>query len=299
MSDAYHIPVLLHESVSALNIDPNGIYVDVTFGGGGHSKAILEKLGPNGRLFAFDQDQEAASNAPDDDRFLLLQWNYRHIQRILRVYGVEKVNGILADLGVSSHQFDDADRGFSYRNNAELDMRMNSEAPIDAIGILANYTADQLQEMFSRNAELRNARQLAHAIVEQRSSIPFRTTTDLLQIAESVMKGEKYKYLAQVFQAIRIEVNDELTSLQEMLEATRALLLPGGRLVVISYHSLEDKLVKAALRNDAEIAPTNMTGEREEFFKIISKKPVLPKQIEMKKNPRANSAKMRVAERMG
>lgn len=297
MSDAYHIPVLLHESVSALNLDPSGIYVDVTFGGGGHSREILRHLGPNGRLIAFDQDPAAAANAPNDSRFLLIPWNYRYLYQMLRVAGIQQVDGILADLGVSSHQFDEASRGFSFRADARLDMRMNTGSTFDATELLSSYNEVQLQDMFSKNAELRNARQLAQAIVLHRKQTPLRTTGDLVNIAESVMKGERHKYLAQVFQAIRIEVNDELTALAEMLEGAKKVLKTGGRLVVISYHSLEDKLVKAALRDEEDDSVGNMTGQRQQNFRIISRKPVLPENQEVKRNPRAGSARMRIAER--
>jgi 16S rRNA (cytosine1402-N4)-methyltransferase len=297
MSDAYHIPVLLHESVSALNIDPAGIYVDVTFGGGGHSKEILKHLGPQGRLYAFDQDPAAATNAPKDERFLLIPWNYRYLYKMLRFVGVHGVNGILADLGVSSHQFDEASRGFSFRTDARLDMRMNTDSTFDAAELLSTYNETELQEMFSKNAELRNARQLALAIVAHRKQTPLLTTGDLMNIAETVMIGERHKYLAQVFQAIRIEVNDELHALADMLEDTKKILLPGARLVVISYHSLEDKLVKAALRDEEDDSVGNLTGQRQKNFRIISKKPVLPEKDEVKNNPRAASARMRIAEK--
>ena len=297
MSEAYHIPVLLHESVSALNIIPDGIYVDVTFGGGGHSRAILNELGPLGKLIAFDQDPEAAENAPNDDRFLLIPWNYRYLKRMLRVAGIDQVNGILADLGVSSHQFDEASRGFSYRFDAPLDMRMNTEAGTTAAGILAQWDEAALQDMFSKNAELRNARQLARAITMTRVQSPLLTTGDLVRLAETVMKGERHKYLAQVFQALRIAVNDELNGLQDMLQDAAEILQPGGRLVVISYHSLEDRIVKDALRPHEDDNPANMTGQKEEHYRIIARKPVVPEAEEIKNNPRAGSARMRIAER--
>ena len=297
MSEAYHIPVLLHESVSALNIIPDGIYVDVTFGGGGHSRAILNELGPLGKLIAFDQDPEAAENAPNDDRFLLIPWNYRYLKRMLRVAGIDQVNGILADLGVSSHQFDEASRGFSYRFDAPLDMRMNTEAGTTAAAILAQWDEAALQDMFSKNAELRNARQLARAITMTRVQSPLLTTGDLVRLAETVMKGERHKYLAQVFQALRIAVNDELNGLQDMLQDAAEILQPGGRLVVISYHSLEDRIVKDALRPHEDDNPANMTGQKEEHFRIIARKPVVPEAEEIKNNPRAGSARMRIAER--
>ncbi len=299
MSEAFHIPVLLHESVDALLVDRTGVFVDVTFGGGGHSRLILDKINGDSRLLAFDRDPIVQQHLPDDARFTLIPWNYRHLKKMLRAAGVTGVQGILADLGVSSHQFDAGERGFSFRTDAPLDMRMNTEAPFHAGHLLAEASAPALQQIFSEYAELRNARQLAMEIVATRQMKPLRTTGDLMAVAEKVMKGERHKYLAQVFQALRIAVNDELTSLKEMLSDAADVLLPGGRLVVITYHSLEDRLVKAAFRNEAARDDvTNMTGQRKELYRVITKKPILPGREEMRINSRATSAKLRVAERI-
>ena len=299
MSDAFHIPVLLHESVDALLVEKTGVFVDVTFGGGGHTRHILDKINGDSRVIAFDRDPIVQQHLPDDPRFTLVPWNYRHMKRMLRVAGISGVQGILADLGVSSHQFDAGERGFSFRNDAPLDMRMNPEAHVHAGHILSSASAADLQQIFSDYAELRNARQLAMEIVASRELMPIRTTGDLMTIAEKVMKGERHKYLAQVFQALRIAVNDELESLKEMLRDAAYVLSPGGRLVVITYHSLEDRLVKAAFRNEStQDDITNMTGQREALYKVITKKPILPGKEEMKRNSRATSAKLRVAERI-
>lgn len=304
MSEEYHIPVLLHESIDALITDPAGIYVDATFGGGGHSREILKRLDERGRLIAFDQDPDSVHNSIKDERFRLAQENFRHMKKFLRLYNAVKVNGILADLGVSSHQFDVAERGFSTRYEAMLDMRMNTAQKISAKDILNTYSQKQLQEMFSRYGELRNARQLSEAIVQSRETLyaakGISTTHELMQILRTVAKGEMHKYSAQVFQAIRIEVNDEMQALTEMLESAADVLKPGGRLVVISYHSLEDRMVKNVFktgRTDGTVQE-DMKGNKEKHFNIISKKPLEAGADEKHKNSRSRSAKMRVAERI-
>ncbi len=241
----YHNPVLLFESVDGLNIDPSGIYVDVTFGGGGHSKEILKRLGKDGKLFAFDQDKDALKNAIDDERFTLINENFRFIKRFLRFYGVNKVDGILADLGVSSHQFDKAERGFSTRFDADLDMRMNENDKKSAFDIINNYKEEELSSVLFQYGELRNSKALAKEIVSARSEKEIRTSFELKEVLQRFLpKPKEHKILAQIFQAIRIEVNQEIEVLKEFLLQTSELLVKGGRLSVISYHSLEDRLVK-------------------------------------------------------
>lgn len=300
MSNAYHIPVLLHQSIHALIKNKSGIYVDVTFGGGGHSREILNQLNKEGKLFAFDQDGDAIKNKIDDERFYLINENFRYIKKFLRLHGIKTVDGILADLGVSSHQFDEAERGFSVRFDAELDMRMNTAQKISAKNILNSYDAKQLQQIFSSYGEIRNARQLSEAIVSSRKNFPINSTNDLKEIIKTVVKGELNKYLAQVFQAIRIEVNDEMHALKEMLESTKDILKPGGRLVVISYHSLEDRIVKNVMKTgnaEGEIQE-DIKGNKEKYFNSITKKPIEPEDAEIKMNTRSRSAKMRVAEKL-
>lgn len=307
MTPAYHIPVLLHASIQALITDPDGIYVDATFGGGGHSREILRHLGPKGRLFCFDQDPDAQQNfinAFSATNATFIPQNFRFMQKFLRVQGVNTVHGILADLGVSSHQFDEADRGFSTRFDAPLDMRMAQQGSVNAYTIINRYTAEELQYLFGNYGEVRNARQLAQAIVSARTLFSatggIRTTGQLKQIAGSVAKGELPAYLAQVFQAIRIAVNDEMTALREMLEQSAHLLQPGGRLVVISYHSLEDRLVKNIMKTgnaNGEIEE-DLMGRKSFPYKVITKKPVTPEAEELKNNPRSRSAKLRVAEKI-
>jgi 16S rRNA (cytosine1402-N4)-methyltransferase len=300
MSKTYHIPVLLHQSIDALIKNRAGVYVDVTFGGGGHSREILKRLNSAGKLFAFDQDKDAIQNKINDARFILIEENFRHIKKFLRLYSMQKVDGILADLGVSSHQFDEAARGFSTRFNAQLDMRMNAAQKITAQHIINHYSAKQLQEMFSKYGEIRNARQLSEVIVNSRNTAGIQSTTELMEIVKTVVKGELHKYAAQVFQAVRIEVNDEIHALKEMLESTVSSLLPGGRLVVISYHSLEDRMVKNLMKtgNIEGKLREDLKGNKEKYFEIITKKPVKPDDAEKRNNPRSRSAKMRVAEKI-
>jgi len=294
---SYHNPVLLFESVGGLNIDPNGIYVDVTFGGGGHSKEILKNLGDKGKLYAFDQDADALRNEIEDERFTLIHENFRFIKRFLRFYGVKKVNGILADLGVSSHQFDEAERGFSTRFDADLDMRMNSNNDLSAYKVINEYSKEKLGTILYQFGELRNYKTLASEIVQARSENEIRTSFDLKHVLRKYLpKAKEHKILAQIFQAIRIEVNQEIEALKEFLLQTQDLLDEGGRLSVISYHSLEDRLVKRFIKNGL------FEGEPEKDFygnfAVPFKKAgklIIPSQKEIKQNNRARSAKLRVA----
>ena len=297
---SYHDPVLLKESIEALAVQRDGVYIDATFGGGGHSRLILERLGPEGHLLAFDQDEDALANLPDDDRFIFNHHNFRFLKRFLRLHGFLQVDGILADLGVSSHQLDTAERGFSYRFDAELDMRMNRQLERTAADVVNSYSAVGLQEVFSRYGELRNARTLAQQLVDARSARPLRTVGDLVGVAEKLIRGPRHRYLAQLFQALRMEVNDELGALRELLEASLEMLKPGGRLVVIAYHSIEDRLVKQFLKTG------NVDGEvqRDDYgnifrpFRKKKKKALTPPAAEIDRNPRARSARLRVGERI-
>lgn len=293
----YHVPVMLHEAIAALQIQPSGVYVDCTFGGGGHSKAILAQLGPAGKLVAFDQDADAAANLPADNRLVFVPENFRHLSRFLRLHGISKVDGILADLGVSSHQFDKAERGFSFRFDAALDMRMNQRQNITAASIVQSYTAQQLQTIFSHYGEVTNAKTLANAIVAKRKLAPLVTINDLLQVLQPLAKGNPNRYYAQVFQALRIEVNDELGVLKEWLEQLPSLLNAGGRAVVITFHSLEDRLVKIFFRDgtfDKKHDPI-YGNVAQSPFGLITTKPIEPGSDERKRNERSRSARMRVA----
>ena len=246
----YHVPVLLEESVSGLNIKPGGIYLDLTFGGGGHSREILNRLGKNGCLMGFDQDEDAMQNVPDDERFIFVNHNFRYLRNFMRYYGLEEADGILADLGVSSHEFDEADRGFSFRFDAELDMRMNRRSRLTAAEVLNTYDEQRLCTLFRNYGEVENARRLANLVVKARTGKALVTSGDLYQaILPCIPKMKEKKYLAKVYQALRIEVNGELEALEEMLENAMEVLKPGGRLVVITYHSLEDRLVKSRREN--------------------------------------------------
>lgn len=296
---AYHNPVLLHETVDGLNIKPDGVYVDVTFGGGGHSKEILKRLGPQGRLFAFDQDEDALANVIQDERFVLIQENFQYIKRFLRFHGVKHVAGILADLGVSSHQFDVPERGFSTRFEAQLDMRMSQRNERNAYQVINEYDDSALKRVFLEYGELKIAPALARTIVEARERKPIKTTEELKTVlAKYLPERVKNKVLAQIYQAIRIEVNQEMEVLRSFLEQTLEILEPGGRLSVISYHSLEDRLVKRFMKNGM------FEGEPErDFFGNFSvpfqmiQKLVVPTEEEIKSNNRARSAKLRVAEK--
>ncbi len=297
----YHNPVLLHASVDGLNIKPDGIYVDVTFGGGGHSKEILSRLGPNGKLFAFDQDEDALANALADERFTLINENFRFIKRFLRFYGVKSVDGILADLGVSSHQFDVPERGFSTRFDAELDMRMSQKNDLNAYKVVNEYDETNLRRVFLDYGELKNAPVLARTITEAREHQPIKTTDELKEVlAKYLPERIRNKILAQIYQAIRIEVNQEMDVLKEFLEQSLEILNPEGRLSVISYHSLEDRLVKRFIKNGMfEGEPErDFYGNFSVPFKTIGKL-VVPDAAEIKINNRARSAKLRIAEKKG
>ena len=295
----YHNPVLLHPTVDGLNIKPDGIYVDVTFGGGGHSREILSRLGPNGKLFAFDQDEDALANALKDERFTLINENFRFIKRFLRFYGVKGVDGILADLGVSSHQFDVAERGFSTRFDAELDMRMSQKNDLNAYRVVNEYDDANLKRVFLDYGELKNAPALARTIIEAREYQPINTTDELKDIlAKYLPEKVRNKVLAQIYQAIRIEVNQEMDVLKEFLEQSLEILNPGGRLSVISYHSLEDRLVKRYIKNGMfEGEPErDFFGNYSVPFQTIGKL-IVPDNAEIKINNRARSAKLRIAEK--
>jgi 16S rRNA (cytosine1402-N4)-methyltransferase len=300
MEQAYHIPVMLQEAVDALNIQPEGVYADCTFGGGGHSREILRRLGPGGKLYAFDQDEAARANLPEDPRIRFMPYNFRHIGRMLKLDNVEQLDGILADLGVSSHQFDEAERGFSTRFDAALDMRMDRRQPLTAAKLLQERTEEELVRIFSAYGEVSNSKTLARVIVEQRRSMAIQTIHQFKEAVQHVVKGNPHKYFAQVFQALRIAVNDEFGALEEMLEQVPGLLRPGGRMAVITFHSIEDRIVKTFFRNGSftDIPTDEIYGTRPESpFNLISKKPILPTQAEIQKNPRSRSAKLRVAER--
>ena len=296
----YHIPVMLNESVEGLNINPNGTYVDVTFGGGGHSRRILECLGEGGRLFAFDQDEDAAKNVIDDSRFTFIQQNFRYMKNFLQLYCGGKVDGILADLGVSSYQFDTPEKGFSTRFNGRLDMRMNQSAAVDASSVVNTYDVSSLASVFSRYGELRNAMAIADAITMAREVSPIETTDDLkAAVARFLPRGSENKVLAQIFQALRIEVNEEMKVLEAFLGQCADVLNPGGRLVVLSYHSLEDRLVKNFMKtgNAEGNLEKDFFGNQLTPYKLMTSKPIVPSDEEIQLNSRARSAKLRVAER--
>lgn len=297
---AYHLPVLARESIQALAIKSNGVYADATFGGGGHARLILQELGDNGCLFGFDQDEDALPNAPDDERFEFVQSNFRYLKRFLKLHGVQQVDGILADLGVSSHQLDVAERGFSYRFDAELDMRMNQQGEVSAADIINNYSAEDLQRVLGEYGEVRNARTLAQRIATERQVRGLRTINDLLTVIDPLIRGQRLRYLSQVFQALRIEVNDEMGALSDFLEQSLEVLAPGGRLVIITYHSIEDRLVKNFLKtgNIQGEVKKDFYGNIERPFKVITKSPIEPTEEEIADNPRARSAKLRVGEKL-
>lgn len=300
MVNEYHIPVLLHETVDGLNIWPDGVYVDVTFGGGGHSREILNRLGSNGKLLAFDQDSDALQNEIQDERLMLIHQNFRLLKRFLRFYGYSEVDGILADFGVSSHQFDVADRGFSTRFDADLDMRMDRDSEFSAFHLVNNYEENRLRNVLSEFGELRNAAAMARTIVEARNQAPIKTTTDLKEVLSRFLPIHKQnKILAQIYQAIRIEVNKELDALKEFLEQSADVLKPGGRLSVISYHSLEDRLVKRFMRNGMfEGEPErDVYGNVDVPLKPVGKL-IVPDADEIERNSRARSAKLRIAEKL-
>ena len=294
----YHVPALLTETIEGLNIQPDGVYVDVTFGGGGHSSAILEKLGENGRLFGFDQDIDAVKNIPDDVRFTFVRSNFRYLKNFLKYHGITQINGLLADLGVSSHHFDEAERGFSFRFDGPLDMRMNTASPVTAAHILATYTEEQLADVFYLYGELHNARKIARTVVMHRAKEPIERIFQFIELLKPFFSREKEKKdMARVFQALRIEVNSEMKVLSEMLEQCVELLSPEGRIAVLTYHSLEDRLVKNYFRSG------NFEGKIEKDFfgnviaplKTINNKVIVATDEEVQRNPRARSAKLRVA----
>lgn len=305
-SPDYHTPVLLNESMVGLNIQPAGVYVDCTFGGGGHSRAILQQLNDDGKLFVFDQDEDARKNLPAgqaglpaDARVIFIPQNFRHLQRFLRLHKITKVDGILADLGVSSHQFDEAGRGFSTRFDAALDMRMDQRQALTAAAILKNFSEQQLHKMFEKYGEVTNAKTLAKTIVSQRAHTPIRTINEFKTAVHTIVKGNPQKYFAQVFQALRIEVNDELGALKELLQQSVSVLKPGGRIAIITFHSLEDRIVKSFFRDGTfeDTAIDDVYGHRfENPFKVITKKPVTATEKEIKANTRSRSAKLRIAE---
>lgn len=300
MQSAYHIPVLLREVIEALAIQPGGVYVDCTFGGGGHSRAILDKLGPDGRLIAFDQDEDAKQNLPADPRLLFIPQNFRHVQRFLRLHKINAVDGLLADLGVSSHQFDEAERGFSIRFDAAMDMRMDRRTERTAFTILNTYEEAKLHKLFEQYGEVTNAKTLARQIVQVRKSQSLRTIEGFKQGIRESVKGNPNKYFAQVFQALRIEVNDEIGALKELLLQLSSVIKPGGRAAIITFHSLEDRLVKQFFRagsfEEKESNPFLMEESVKEW-QLVYKKPVTASEEELKQNPRSRSAKLRVAAR--
>lgn len=300
-TDKYHTPVLLKESVDGLNISPLGIYVDVTFGGGGHSRDILKRLGDNGRLIAFDQDKEVFKNAISDKRFTLVHANFRFLKNFLRLHEINSIDGLIADLGVSSHHFDDTNRGFSYRFRGDLDMRMNQNADISATDIINEYSVERLSDLFYNYGELRNARKIATAVVEYRQSKKIEKTDEFLSILKPfTRKDREKKVMAQAFQALRIEVNNEMDSLTIMLNQALQMLKPGGRLSVISYHSIEDRLVKNFFRtgNFKGHLEKDFYGNPLTPFKLINKNVIVPTEDEQLQNPRSRSAKLRVAEKL-
>lgn len=300
MTNPYHIPVMPSESIEGLNLFPGAQVVDATFGGGGHSRLILNQLG-NGRLFAFDQDEDAAGNVIHDDRLFFIRHNFRYLKNFLRFYDVKNVNSVFADLGVSSHDFDVAERGFSFRFDEKLDMRMNRSSSNDAAGILNNYTEEQLVFIFKMYGEIKNARRLVSEIISFRNHQPFQTTGQLKEIASKCApRAIENKYLAQVFQALRIEVNDEMEALKEFLEAALDVLKPGGRLAIITYHSLEDRLCKNFMKtgNFEGKVEKDFYGNVQSPFRLVNRKVIIPQTEEIEKNVRARSAKLRIAEKV-
>ncbi len=301
MDQTYHIPVLADELIEALQVKPGWVYFDCTFGGGGHSRAILLRLSAAGRLIAFDQDSDARRNVPDDPRIIFVPHNFRHLHKFLRLHKIDQADGVIADLGVSSHQFDEAARGFSTRfEEAMLDMRMDRRQELTAADILNSYTEQQLHKMFEQYGEVTNAKTLAKTIVQQRQLVSVKSVKEFKSAVSSVVKGNPNKYFAQVFQALRITVNDEMGSLREMLQQLPSLLKKGGRVAIITFQSIEDRMVKHFLRNGSfeESTTDSLYGTRSGSpFLIITKKPILPSVAEITANPRSRSAKLRVAER--
>ena len=299
--ETYHIPVLLRESIDGLDIKPDGVYVDVTFGGGGHSKEILKRLGKKGHLYSFDQDEDAEGNIPEDNRFTFVRSNFRYLRNWMRYYEVEQIDGLLADLGVSSHHFDDETRGFSFRFDVPLDMRMNKRAGMTAADILNNYSEELLADVFYVYGELKNARKIANTVVKSRNDKSIETTGDLLRITEDLLpKTREKKETAKLFQALRIEVNHEMDALKDMLNGAREVLRDGGRLSVITYHSLEDRIVKNFMKagNAEGKVKQDFFGRVETPFKQVGEKIITPSEEEQQQNPRSRSAKLRIAEKV-
>ncbi len=298
----YHVPVMLNESLDGLNIQASGNYVDVTFGGGGHSREILSRLSEDGRLFGFDQDADAENNIPADSRFVFVRSNFRYLYNFMRYHRVEgEIDGLLADLGVSSHHFDDKERGFSFRFDGLLDMRMNTRAGRTAADVLNTYTEEQLADLFYLYGELRVARKLAATLVRSRENKRIETIADFLEVIKPfVAKDKEKKFMAQAFQALRIEVNDEMRALKEMLQQTLQVLKPEGRLVVITYHSLEDRLVKNFLKtgNFEGKMEQDFYGNVKSPFRLVNNKVIVPTDKEIEQNPRSRSAKLRIAEKL-
>ena len=297
----YHVPVLFNEVIEGLNIKPDGVYVDCTFGGGGHSKGILERLGKKGRLIAFDQDADAINNLPKDDRITFIPENFRHLQRFLRLHKMTQVDGLLADLGVSSHQFDEGGRGFSIRFDGPMDMRMDNRQLLTAANVIANYSESELHKLFEKYGEVSNSKTLAKHIVDTRKQVQVQTILQFKSMIEPVVKGNPNKYLAQVFQALRIEVNAEMDVLKEMLLQLNDVIKPGGRAAIITFHSLEDRLAKQFFKNDGfeEEVDDNpfVQTVKEHKWTLVNKKPITATELELKQNKRSRSAKLRVAER--
>lgn len=298
--DTYHVPVLLDESINGLNLHPDGVYIDVTFGGGGHSREILRRLPQGSRLFSFDQDADAERNIVDDDRFTFVRSNFRYLKNWMRYYEIDHIDGLLADLGVSSHHFDDESRGFSFRFDAPLDMRMNKRADKTAADIVAEYDEEALADIFYLYGELKNSRRIASALVKARQQHAIATTQDFLHVVEPFFKREREKKdMARLFQALRIEVNHEMEALKEMLAAATQLLAPGGRLSVITYHSLEDRIVKNEMKtgNAEGKMIQDFYGRIETPYRLVNNKVIVPTDEEQQRNPRSRSAKLRIAEK--
>ena len=298
--DTYHVPVLLDESINGLNLHPDGVYIDVTFGGGGHSREILRRLPQGSRLFSFDQDADAERNIVDDDRFTFVRSNFRYLKNWMRYYEIDHIDGLLADLGVSSHHFDAESRGFSFRFDAPLDMRMNKRADKTAADIVAEYDEEALADIFYLYGELKNSRRIASALVKARQQHAIATTQDFLHVVEPFFKREREKKdMARLFQALRIEVNHEMEALKEMLAAATQLLAPGGRLSVITYHSLEDRIVKNVMKtgNAEGKMIQDFYGRIETPYRLVNNKVIVPTDEEQQRNPRSRSAKLRIAEK--
>lgn len=299
-AETYHVPVLLQESVDGLDIQPDGVYVDVTFGGGGHSKEILSRLSPKGHLYSFDQDADAEKNIVNDDRFTFVRSNFRYITNWMQYYGVEQIDGLLADLGVSSHHFDDETRGFSFRFDAPLDMRMNKRAGQTAADVLNNYSEEQLADVFYLYGEMKNARRIAKAVCDYRRDKTIQTTADLGEVIEPLMRSEREKKdMARLYQALRIEVNHEMDALRDMLLGATKLLRERGRLSVITYHSLEDRIVKNVMKagNVEGKVEQDFYGRVTSPFRLVNKV-TIPSDEEQQRNPRSRSAKLRIAEKI-